>query len=98
MLALRNLAQRGDQVQDRWIAEPIEYVLALASGSEQRRSLHQPQVLRGIGNRQSCPIGEPFHAAFALGKLFQDLEPGAVAERLRDLGEAIKQSAFRAVA
>ena len=73
-------------------------MLALASGCEQRRALHQPQVLRGIGNRQSCALGEPFHAAFALGKLFQDLEPGAVAERLRDFGEAVKQNAFRTVA
>jgi len=37
--------------------------------------LHQAQVLRGIRDRQSSPISEPFHAAFALGELFQDLEP-----------------------
>src|SRR5574340_1784661 len=49
---LAHAMKRRDEIENRWIAEPIEDLLAVAARNEQAGPPHQPQVLRGVGERQ----------------------------------------------
>ena len=81
-------------IEYRRIAQPLKDALALPARRQQAGPAHDPQVLRGVGNRQPNTLGQRFDAALALGEQLQDLQPMAVAERLGDLGETGKLCAL----
>ena len=93
-VALGDPTERCGQIEYRRIAQPIEDTLAVSARRQQAGPAHDPEVLRGVGNRQPDTLGKRFDAALALGEQLQDLQPMAVAERLGDLGKAGKQCAL----
>ena len=84
--------KRRHEIENGRIAEAIEDLLAVAARDEQPGSAHQPQVLRGVGERQARSGRQILHAAFALRKKLQNDEPVRVSQRLRDFGELGEQS------
>ncbi len=86
-IALGDMMQRGCQSEHGRIAEAIIDVLAGTPRRQQAGAAHQTQVLRSIGNRQSCPVGQGLHGTLALRQQFENFEPVTVAERLGDIGE-----------
>ena len=97
-IALGDLAQRCQQVEDSVIGKPIINEFAVAPGCHKAGAPHVLEMLRGIGNRQTCALRQNLDAALALGDLFQQLKAMGMPERFRNNGELGEQRLFRTLA
>jgi hypothetical protein len=67
-VALCDAVQCRHQIEHGWIAQAVQYVFAVATRSQQPRLAHQLEMLRGVGDRQSCTSRKRFDAPFALSR------------------------------
>jgi hypothetical protein len=70
--------------------EPIHDAFAVASCCDQRGPPKNLQVTGGVGERQTCPRRQSLHASLALAQVLQEFQTVRMAQRLRDLGKALK--------